>query len=251
MGRGGAGRRLALLGTVMAVAAPAAGRVQQDVRDPPNPAQAPVSTDSGTVFARLERWTCPAEANDRFREYVATVWAPLFDEMTEEGRFLSWAALEPSGGREVTFRKDASALVQPIDDWTWTGLWTAASQEGLEASWSEYHRRLADSSHRLPEPSMLCASVRVSIHRTVGSKENVGLLPPGERGVVGMGVLVGSASSAVTGRALTRLLYDVEPTEPRVWTGVVAIIVLTAVISAWIPARRVRRLDPSEMLSAE
>jgi hypothetical protein len=69
--------------------------------------------------------------------------------------------------------------------------------------------------------------------------------------LVGMGVLAGSATSMVTGSALTSLLYEVEPTEPRVWTGVVAIIFLTAVLSAWIPARRVRRLDPAEVLSAE
>jgi hypothetical protein len=75
MGWGGAERRLALVGTVAAVAAPAVGSVQQEVRDPTDQAQAPVPTDPGTVFTRPDRWTCPVEAENRFRECVAAVWA--------------------------------------------------------------------------------------------------------------------------------------------------------------------------------
>jgi ABC-type antimicrobial peptide transport system permease subunit len=69
--------------------------------------------------------------------------------------------------------------------------------------------------------------------------------------LVGVGIVAGSAASLVTGSALTSLLYEVEATDPRIWIGAVALIVLTAVISAWIPARRVRRLDPAEVLGAE
>lgn len=116
-------------------------------------------------FARVEQWACPAEKMGVFREYVASVWAPLFDEMVEEGLFTSWSGMVPVQTRDVEFRDDGATVVEAVSEpWSWTGVWQGADQEAFEASWREYHRRLAVAHPDSPGPEGMCNRVRVATY---------------------------------------------------------------------------------------
>ena len=69
--------------------------------------------------------------------------------------------------------------------------------------------------------------------------------------VVLAGVLIGVLSALAMGRVVEQLLSQVEPTEPGVYVGVVALLVLVATIANWIPARRAAATDPMVVLRTE
>jgi putative ABC transport system permease protein len=66
--------------------------------------------------------------------------------------------------------------------------------------------------------------------------------------VVGVGVAIGLATALVATRALTSLLYGVEPTDPATLTAVAALLGATALIASYLPARRATSVDPVESL---
>jgi putative ABC transport system permease protein len=67
--------------------------------------------------------------------------------------------------------------------------------------------------------------------------------------------LVGAAAGAGVALAATRmlrgLLFGVSATDPWVFTAAPALLVATAVLAAWLPARRAVRLDPTAALRGE
>jgi putative ABC transport system permease protein len=82
--------------------------------------------------------------------------------------------------------------------------------------------------------------------------------PTIQRLVVGRGfkqLAVGSALGLAIAFAVTRLmgelLYGVSPTDPVVFSSVVAIIMLVGLAACWLPARRAARLDPLKALRHE
>jgi len=58
------------------------------------------------------------------------------------------------------------------------------------------------------------------------------------------------ASLAAT-RVLRGVLYEVEPHDPATFAGVAVLIVATALLASWIPARRAARTDPIRVLRHE
>jgi predicted permease len=82
--------------------------------------------------------------------------------------------------------------------------------------------------------------------------ERIVRLVLGEAGVlVILGAGVGLLGALFTGRAIRSLLFGVAPGD---WTGVaaaLAVLVIVAGLSAWIPARRASRVDPMIALRAE
>jgi putative ABC transport system permease protein len=63
-------------------------------------------------------------------------------------------------------------------------------------------------------------------------------------GMVGLGILFGLAAAAAVTRLLRGLLYGVAPTDPATFLGMTALLLLVALLAAWIPARRATRIDP-------
>ncbi len=66
--------------------------------------------------------------------------------------------------------------------------------------------------------------------------------------VAGTGAVVGVAVAAAATRLLAGMLYGVTPLDPSTFVAVPVLLLLAAVASVWIPARRAARLDPMESL---
>jgi predicted permease len=71
-------------------------------------------------------------------------------------------------------------------------------------------------------------------------------LPP-----VLLGLALGLIAAFWTGALLQQFLYEVEPRDLRVFAAVAAIMIVTALLAVWLPARRASRLDPAVVLRAE
>lgn len=69
--------------------------------------------------------------------------------------------------------------------------------------------------------------------------------------LVGAGVVIGTVVSLGATRALAALLYQVAPTDPATYVGVVGVLVATAVVATWVPAAAVSRADPAGVLRGE
>jgi putative ABC transport system permease protein len=69
--------------------------------------------------------------------------------------------------------------------------------------------------------------------------------------LAGIGVIIGIVAALALTRVLTSFLFDVKPTDPATYVGLVGLLGVTALIAAWIPARRAARVDPVEALKGE
>jgi len=65
------------------------------------------------------------------------------------------------------------------------------------------------------------------------------------------GVLLGLAGALATMRVLRSLLFEVSPTDPVTLAAVAALLVATAAVASYAPARRAARVDPAEALRSE
>jgi putative ABC transport system permease protein len=76
------------------------------------------------------------------------------------------------------------------------------------------------------------------------------ILSQGMRTIV-IGVLIGLAGSLVLTRALSSLLFGVTATDPLTFAAVIALLVATALLACYIPARRATKVDPMVALRYE
>jgi ABC-type antimicrobial peptide transport system permease subunit len=66
-----------------------------------------------------------------------------------------------------------------------------------------------------------------------------------------MGIVVGIGSALIATRALRTMLFGVQPGDAATIGVVAAVLVATAAIASYMPARRATRVDPVEALRAE
>jgi predicted permease len=66
--------------------------------------------------------------------------------------------------------------------------------------------------------------------------------------LVGIGVLVGAGVSIWASKFVATLLYGLEPRDPATLLGSAAVLAAVGAVAGWLPARRVSRIDPAEVL---
>jgi ABC-type antimicrobial peptide transport system permease subunit len=69
--------------------------------------------------------------------------------------------------------------------------------------------------------------------------------------LVAFGVVAGLLCALFTGRAIRGLLFGVQPRDWKSVAAALAVLVIVAAASAWVPARRASRLDPLLALRSE
>jgi len=67
----------------------------------------------------------------------------------------------------------------------------------------------------------------------------------------GIGVVIGLVGALVLTRYIQGVLFGVTPTDPLTFAGVVAVLLATAALASWLPARRAAAVDPVAALRAE
>ena len=66
-----------------------------------------------------------------------------------------------------------------------------------------------------------------------------------------IGLAIGLGAALVGTRLIASMLYGVTPTDPLVFAGVVAVLIVVAAIAMVAPARRAWRVDPVSSLNSE
>ena len=69
--------------------------------------------------------------------------------------------------------------------------------------------------------------------------------------MVAVGVALGFIGALLLTRLLRTLLFNVSPTDPLVFSGIVLLLALTSWIATYVPARRAAGLDPLVTLRSE
>ena len=65
------------------------------------------------------------------------------------------------------------------------------------------------------------------------------------------GIAVGAAAAALLARAMSGLLFDVEPLDPETFLAVAAIMILSALLACFVPARNAARIDAARTLRSD
>jgi ABC-type antimicrobial peptide transport system permease subunit len=83
-------------------------------------------------------------------------------------------------------------------------------------------------------------------------RKHVFALIAGQGGrLVVLGIVLGTAGSMLLLRVLRAMLFGASPIDLPVFTAVALLLVFTAALAIWLPARRAARIDPLEALRAE
>jgi putative ABC transport system permease protein len=65
------------------------------------------------------------------------------------------------------------------------------------------------------------------------------------------GVAIGLAAALALTRVIRGLLYGITPTDPVTFLAVILVLVATALLACWLPARQAANLDPMQALRDE
>jgi predicted permease len=93
----------------------------------------------------------------------------------------------------------------------------------------------------------------VGIRMSLGAEgaSVVRLMMSGALSVVGVGIVVGLLLAVAGGSLLEGLLFGVRAFDPLTLTAVPVLLLLVALLAAWLPARRASRIDPVRALRVQ
>ena len=63
--------------------------------------------------------------------------------------------------------------------------------------------------------------------------------------------LVGVIAARALSRLMSAMLFEVSPADPRTYVAVTAVLLATALIAAYVPARRAAAVDPMAVLRSD
>jgi len=66
-----------------------------------------------------------------------------------------------------------------------------------------------------------------------------------------IGLVLGVAGAAALTRLMTRMLYEVKPTDPVVFAIVAGVLMAVAMVASLVPSLRVARIKPAAALRVE
>jgi predicted lysophospholipase L1 biosynthesis ABC-type transport system permease subunit len=69
--------------------------------------------------------------------------------------------------------------------------------------------------------------------------------------LAGVGVAIGAGAAVGLSRLMKSLLFEVSPLDPVTYAAVAAVLVTSAVLASYLPARRAAAVDPLDALRAE
>jgi ABC-type lipoprotein release transport system permease subunit len=68
---------------------------------------------------------------------------------------------------------------------------------------------------------------------------------------IGVGQVIGLGGAYFLSRYMGSLLFEVQPNDPLIFTGVTVLLWLVALLASWLPARRAAQVDPIVALRCE
>jgi ABC-type antimicrobial peptide transport system permease subunit len=69
--------------------------------------------------------------------------------------------------------------------------------------------------------------------------------------LAGVGVAIGAGAAVGFSRLMKSLLFEVSPLDPVTYAAVAVVLVASAVLASYLPARRAAAVDPLDALRAE
>jgi ABC-type antimicrobial peptide transport system permease subunit len=93
----------------------------------------------------------------------------------------------------------------------------------------------------------------IGIRMALGAdaRQVVGLMLGTAMRSVGAGVAAGAIAGVYAVRLLTTFLFNVQPLDPWTFAAAAALLILVALVAAYVPARRATRVDPLTALRAQ
>ena len=66
-----------------------------------------------------------------------------------------------------------------------------------------------------------------------------------------LGLVLGLAGAMASRRLIIHLLYQTSPSDPMILTGISIVLIVSAALSAYLPARAATRIDPMVVLKKD
>jgi len=220
----------------------------------PMPGKDPIWRTVVGVVAHVKNYG--VDQPSRFETYVPNAQRP-----GQGGTLILRAAVDPAG-----LASALRAAVRSVDPGV--PLSSVSEMEELVAQNTASRRLSVELIAAFAGLALLLASlgiygvisyVVVRRHHEIGVRIAVGaqrrdilqlVLGQGAR-LAGIGLVVGLAASLGAGRALSSLLFQVNPFDPATLAGVSALLVAVALVACYLPARRAMRVDPLVALRHE
>ncbi len=191
--------------------------------------------------------------------------AEIFENRNQDWGRANWVVVRGTGGPEVLLPVVRSVLVE-MDP-----LIPIADAESIRDVWTRSMDREAFLLRLLGifgVVALLLATVGVygvtaqaARRRTqeIGIRMALGAAAPDVlrlmlgRGlaVIATGIVIGLLGAVLGGRAMSSVIFGVEPTDPPTLAGVTVLLAVVAALACYLPARRATRLDPVTSLRSE